>query len=321
VLSAGASAFLLFGLALIYAETGTMEFSRIGTIAKIQDQSPLLLLAGGALLLAGLGFKLGIAPFHLWVPDVYQGAPAPITAFVATASKAAVLALLLRVAGSADLLHQERFRGLVAAAALLSILFGNLLALRQQQVKRLLAYSSIAHLGYALIAFLAGGERAAEAVTIYVAAYMVMTLGAFTVVTMLSDPEQDGDALTRYAGLFRRMPWLATAMVVMLLSLAGIPLTIGFIGKFYVVAAGVAEGQWALLAMLVAGSIIGLFYYLRVIAAMAGEVSAPDVDRWTRQPQISTSWMAGCALAILTALTLWTGLYPEPLIRLVRSFL
>jgi NADH-quinone oxidoreductase subunit N len=187
VLSAAASAFLLFGLALLYAETGTMELARIGTIIRIQERMPILLLAGGGFLLAGMGFKLGVAPFHLWVPDVYQGAPAPITAFIATASKAAVLALLLRLASSTDLLEQQGFRTLVAVAAGLSMLLGNLLALQQRDVKRILAYSSIAHLGYALIAFLAAGRHAAEAVTLYLAAYTVMSLGAFTVVTMLSD--------------------------------------------------------------------------------------------------------------------------------------
>jgi NADH-quinone oxidoreductase subunit N len=320
VLSAAASAFLLFGLALLYAETGTMELARIGTIIRIQERMPILLLAGGGFLLAGMGFKLGIAPFHLWVPDVYQGAPAPITAFIATASKAAVLALLLRLASSTDLLEQQGFRTLVAVAAGLSMLLGNLLALQQRDVKRILAYSSIAHLGYALIAFLAAGRHAAEAVTLYLAAYTVMSLGAFTVVTMLSDRERDGDEITLYAGLFWRRPWLAAAMAVLLLSLAGIPMTIGFIGKFYVITAGVAAERWGLLLLLVAGSVIGLFYYLRVVAAMAGEVPQASRLPWTIEPSPSY-WIAGCVLALMTGATILTGLYPEPVISLLRALL
>lgn len=317
VLSASASAFLLFGLALVYAETGTLEFARIGMAVRLQEQSPLLFLGGSALVLVGIGFKLGIAPFHLWVPDVYQGAPAPITAFIATASKAAVLALLLRLAAMTTLAEQPVFRSLLAGIAILSMLIGNLLALQQRDVKRLLAYSSIAHLGYALVAFLADGDRAAEAVTIYLTAYTVTALGAFAVVTMLSDRDREGSEFTRYEGLFWHRPWLSGAMFVMLLSLAGIPMTVGFLAKFYAVTAGVEAERWGLLLALAAGSVMGLYYYLRIVAAMVG--AGPDLAaRPLEQPSLPL-WTIGSVLAALTAFAIWAGLYPGPLIELVRA--
>jgi NADH-quinone oxidoreductase subunit N len=318
VLSAASSAFLLFGLALLYIHSGTMELSKMGMLQRVEEDLSVLVLAGVAFIVIAIGFKLGIAPFHMWAPDVYQGAPVPVTAFVATCSKAAVFALLLRLAVVMDLHEQGAFWNLVAIIAVLSMSVGNLLALLQSDVKRILAYSSIAHLGYALVAFLAGGALAVEAVSVYLVAYVLTSLGAFTVVALLSNRHEDADRLDRYQALFWRRPWVSAAMVVMLLSLAGIPLTVGFIGKFYAIAAGVGSGLWALLLILVTNSVIGLFYYLRIIVVMmARAIPAP-------QPSEAVSpsrylWVGGWSLAIVTLLTLWIGLNPEPLIRLVRT--
>ena len=225
-----------------------------------------LLLTGLALTLTGFGFKLGLVPFHLWTPDVYEGAPAPVTAFVATVSKGAMFALLLRY------FHGPGAKGTVFVAlsvvAVASMLVGNLLALLQDNVKRILAYSSIAHMGYVLVAFLAGGALAEQAVMFYLAAYFVTTLGALGIVTAISGAERDADRLTDYSGLFWRSPATAGVMTAMMLSLAGIPLTAGFLGKFYVVAAGASATVWWLVIALVVTSVIGLYYYLRVVVIM-----------------------------------------------------
>jgi NADH-quinone oxidoreductase subunit N len=316
ILSAASSAFLLFGLALLYAHSGTMQLSGMGLLERLDEESPIMVLAGLAFILIAIGFKLGIAPFHMWAPDVYQGAPAPVAAFVATSSKAAVFALLLRLAYSMDLHQTGMFWNLVAVMAVLSMTVGNLLALLQSDVKRILAYSSIAHLGYALVAFLAGGALAAESLTMYLVAYVAASLGAFTVVAMLSNPREDADRLDRYQALFWRRPWISAAMVVMLLSLAGIPLTVGFIGKFYAITAGVGSALWGLLLILVANSVIGLFYYLRIVVVMmARERSVSEADEVERD----YAWVGGWSLALVTLLTLWLGINPEPLIRLVRA--
>jgi NADH-quinone oxidoreductase subunit N len=206
----------------------------------------------------------------------------------------------------------------VAGIAVLSMFAGNLLALLQDNIKRLLAYSSIAHLGYLLVAFLAAGPLAAEAVTFYLTAYFVTTLGAFGVVSVLSKPGSEAEALDDYRSLFWNRPWLAGVFTIMLLSLAGIPLTAGFIGKFYVIAAGVESSLWVLIVLLVGNSVIGLFYYLRVIVIMAadGRRGVRPADT-TQAPQVS--YADGLVLAALSGFLLWLGLYPAPLIRLVQT--
>jgi NADH-quinone oxidoreductase subunit N len=315
VLSAASSAFLLFGLALLYVQSGTMQMSGMGLLHRINEEMPVMALAGVAFVLIAMGFKLGIAPFHMWAPDVYQGAPAPVTAFVATCSKAAVFALLLRLTMVMDLQGRGVFWNAVAIMAVLSMTVGNLLALLQTDVKRILAYSSIAHLGYALVAFLAGGAPAVESLTIYLVAYVLTSLGSFTVVTLLSDRHEDAGTLDLYQALFWRRPWMSAAMVVMLLSLAGIPLTVGFIGKFYAIAAGAGSGLWALLLILVANSVVGLFYYLRIIVVMMAR-EKPVAEAQASSPYL---WVGGWSLAVVTVLVLWIGVDPEPLIRVVRT--
>lgn len=314
ILAAASSAFLLFGIALVYGETGTMELGRIASAVSAPGIKSGILLAGFGMVFAGAGFKLAVAPFHMWTPDVYEGAPAPVTAFVATVSKGAVSAFLLRFFLQIDIHAYPSLEGAVAFIAVLSMFGGNLLALRQNNIKRILAYSSIAHLGYLLVAFLAGGPLRVTAVTFYLVAYFITTLGAFGVVTVLSGKKTDADAMEDYRGLFVRRPWLALVFSAMLFSLAGIPLTAGFIGKFYVVAAGAGSALWLLVITLIINSAIGLYYYLRIIVALftaAAEEAAP--------PAQPISLSGSFVLAVLAILLLWLGVYPGPLIEMIHS--
>ncbi|WP_312389604.1 NADH-quinone oxidoreductase subunit NuoN, partial [Stutzerimonas nitrititolerans] len=269
VLSAAASAFLLFGMALLYAESGSLSFVGLGASLAAQGSS-VLVQAGIGMMLIGLGFKLSLAPFHLWTPDVYEGAPAPVATFLATVSKVAVFAVLLRLYQLSPATSGGWLNDALSLIAIASILIGNLLALNQSNLKRLLGYSSIAHFGYLLVALIASKGLAVEAIGVYLVTYVLTTLGAFGVITLMSSPFQgrDADALYEYRGLFWRRPYLTAVLTVMMLSLAGIPLTAGFIGKFYVIASGVESQLWWLLGALIIGSAVGLFYYLRVMVTL-----------------------------------------------------
>jgi NADH-quinone oxidoreductase subunit N len=319
VLAGASAAFLLFGMALIYAETGTMKFARMSSASLTGgDSHNALLLAGWGMIMVGVGFKLAVVPFHLWTPDVYEGAPAPVAAFVATVSKGSMFALLVRYFTQANIQAYGAPFVALAVIAVASMFAGNLLALLQNNIKRLLAYSSIAHLGYLLVALLASGTLAATAVGFYLAAYFVTMLGAFGVVATLSIRARDADAMSDYQGLFWRRPWLAAIFTAMLLSLAGIPLTAGFVGKFYIIAAGVHSALWLLVLILVVNSAIGLFYYLRVVVAMFGR--APDGERSEITiPAAPLSWIDSVVLAALAFLLLWLGIYPSPIITLIEK--
>jgi NADH-quinone oxidoreductase subunit N len=314
ILSGVSSAFLLMGMALIYAQCGELEFNLIGGyITSRQDINPMVF-SGIVLIVSGLGFKLSLAPFHLWTPDVYQGAPAPVTAFIATVSKGAVFALLLRYFISSYSYDFSPLMTVFSFIAVLSILGGNLLALRQNNIKRLLGYSSIAHMGYLLVAFIAGGRGsvglAIESVTFYLLAYFITMIGAFGVVSVLS-MQAEAEDISYYRGLFWRRPWLAAVFTLMLLSLAGIPLTAGFIGKFYIFAAAADGRLWGLLITTIIGSGLGIYYYLRIIAVMSSgtETSA------TKPAQYPVS---NVILAVLTMLLVWLGVYPDVLIYAIQ---
>jgi NADH-quinone oxidoreductase subunit N len=314
ILAAFSAAFLLFGMALVYAELGTMEFARIVAISSAESHYNVLLLSGFALIIIGIGFKLALVPFHMWTPDVYQGAPAPVTAFIATVSKGAMFALLLRYFGGFDMRFYPSLSLIFAFIAIASMLAGNLLALLQNNVKRILAYSSIAHLGYLLVAFQTGGARGVTAVTFYLVAYFVTTIGAFGVVTALSGGAGEAEEMSDYEGLSQRRPWISGVFTAMLLSLAGMPFTAGFIGKFYVVAAGVGALLWIQVIVLAISSAIGLFYYLRVINAM---YSVPSEK--VRQLPASLQVVAGITLAAIVLLLVFLGVYPSPLIDLIQA--
>lgn len=311
VLVGVATGLLAFGMALLYAATGELGFAEIGnlTTADINLGYPVLV-AAILLIMVGLAFKLSLVPFHLWTPDVYQGAPAPVTGFLATAAKAAALAVLLRYLSGAGAYQQVAAMQVLLWIAVASMLAGNWLALLQNDLKRLLAYSSIAHLGYVLVPLLAGPPFGTEAAIAYLAAYTALTLGAFAVITALAatpGAREPGD-IRDYAGLFWRQPLLAGVLTVMLLGLAGIPLTAGFIAKFYAVAAGIGERLWAPVLVLVAGSAIGLYYYLKVIIVMARE---EPLDASVPRPNRAAVFAA----AVLAAIVLYLGIYPPPLIE------
>jgi len=317
VLSAAASAFLLFGMALLYAESGSLSFSGLGASLAAQGSS-VLVQAGIGMMLIGLGFKLSLAPFHLWTPDVYEGAPAPVATFLATVSKVAVFAVLLRLYQLSPATSGGWLNDALSLIAIASILIGNLLALNQSNLKRLLGYSSIAHFGYLLVALIASKGLAVEAIGVYLVTYVLTTLGAFGVITLMSSPFQgrDADALYEYRGLFWRRPYLTAVLTVMMLSLAGIPLTAGFIGKFYVIASGVESQLWWLLGALIIGSAVGLFYYLRVM------VTLYLVEPGMRRHDAPINWgqrAGGVMLLAIAVLAFFLGVYPQPLLELVQQ--
>ena len=317
VLSAAGSAFLLFGMALLYADAGSLSFAEIGASLANASGSQLVQIGIGMMLI-GLAFKLSMVPFHLWTPDVYEGAPAPVAAFLATASKVAVFAVLLRLYQLSPATAGGWMNDLLTVIAIASILFGNLLALVQSNLKRLLGYSSIAHFGYLLVALVASKGLAVEAIAVYMATYVLTSLGAFGVITLMSTPYsgRDADALYEYRGLFWRRPYLTAVLTVMMLSLAGIPLTAGFIGKFYVIAAGVQAQLWWLIGALILGSAIAVFYYLRVMVTLF--LNEPNLQR--HDAPFNWGQRAGGIMLMLVALLAFVlGVYPQPLLELVQQ--
>ncbi len=319
ILSGVSSATLLMGAALVYAGLGTLSFEQLGSgfyAAEVATQS--YVITGSALLITGLAFKMSLVPFHMWTPDVYEGAPAPVTAFVATISKGAIFAIMVRFF---VLTHAFDYQSVLigfSVFAIASMLAGNLLALVQNNVKRMLAYSSIAHLGYLMVAFISGGiaggmELAVEASLFFLIAYIVTTLGAFGVVAILSnsDDHRDCDDLESYTGLFWRRPALAGVFSVILFSLAGVPLTAGFLGKFYIIAAGVSGTLWLLIATLVVGSGLGVYYYLRVIYTMTLKSTSSESVRIP----VAGGWV----MLMVTAIILTLGIYPTPFIDLLGN--
>ncbi|HEX7035850.1 MAG TPA: NADH-quinone oxidoreductase subunit N [Pseudomonadales bacterium] len=318
VLSGAASTTLLFGMALVYVATGSLGFA---PLPEPGEGGRLYVAAGLVMIFAGVGFKLSLVPFHMWTPDVYQGAPAPVTAFLATVSKGAVFAFLLRYLLETGVLVDPAVVAVLVVLAVASMIVGNLLALRQEHLKRVLAYSAIAHLGYLLIPPVALGLTdpglGVEASLVYLGAYFAMTLAAFAVVCVLSGsaPAEEADHLRHYEGLFWHRPGIALVLTVALLSLAGIPLTVGFIAKFYLFAAGVSAAAWLLLGALIVGSGIGLYYYLRIVFAMTRSTVAAEGGL----PAASVSGRV--TLGVLGALVLLLGVYPAPFINAVRQAL
>ncbi|RZU46820.1 NADH dehydrogenase subunit N [Fluviicoccus keumensis] len=317
VLSATASAFMLFGMALLYALTGNLEFQGLAQATTIEIVNSPLSVIGVGMILIGVAFKLSIAPFHLWTPDVYEGAPAPVGAFLASVGKVAVFAVLLRWLIETPSAYSMALRDVMAVLAVLSIIIGNVLALNQNNIKRILGYSSIAHMGYLLAAVVSGGILAIQTVQIYLLTYVITTLGAFGVITLMSSPlrHDDADALFNYRGLFWRRPILTAVMTIMLLSLAGIPLTAGFIGKFFVIMTGVKAELWWLMGAVVLGSAIGLYYYLRVMVtlymATAGLKKHDAPLNWGQQA-------GGVMVLLIAGLVLLLGVYPQPALVLVN---
>ena len=324
VLSGAASAIFLFGFGLIYMVSGALAYSDMqAAIARIPESSQIILLTGAAMVITGLGFKLSVVPFHMWTPDVYEGAPAPVSGFLAAISKTAVFAAILRWWLEAGLFEYDSLLTAVSVLAIASMLVGNILALMQENVKRILAYSSIAHIGYLLIVLVACGVSpepalAVEAACYYLVAYAATTLAAFTLLGLLSsgEAEAERDQLSDMIGLFWRQPVLSLLLSVALLSLAGIPLTAGFIGKFYLFTAGVDASLWMLLAALVIGSALSIFYYLRIVYTMTRQA---DEGTELAGMRVTTSGKLVCYSLIVAMLYL--GVVPGALMDYLRTIL
>ncbi len=296
------SATLLYGLALIYGATGATDFAAISSaIAAHGLSSDVLLLSGIALCMAGLCFKSSVAPFHQWTPDVYEGAPTPITAFMAVATKVAALGVFLRFFDVALIEVQTSWAPALATLAAITIVVGNVGALAQSSLKRMLAYSSVAQAGYMLAGVVVSTQLGVRATVFYLAVYLFMNMAAFAVIIARERQTTTGDTLDSLAGLGRSNPWLAWPMTLAMLSLAGIPATAGFVGKFYLIDAAVANGYTWLGVVIVIGSMISLGYYLPVIAAM-----------WMREaPAVGEASIAGAAIVPTAPLPALAGGSPE----------
>jgi len=300
VLSAVATGFLVYGITWIFGATGETNLQKITTVLSRPGLEQNAALFGAVLVIIALGFKIAAVPFHIWVADVYQGAPTPVTAYLSVGSKAAGFVVLLRVLDPFLLLPQ--MQTLLVAIAVLTLIYGNLAALPQTNVKRLLAYSSIAHAGYLLVAVVSFSGRA---VAFYLVAYLLMTLLSFAVLILVSQP--GGDQLESFAGLSQRSPFLAFAMLVAMASLAGVPFTAGFLGKFLVFDAAIATHHFGLVVVAIVTVGAGFYYYFKVVRAIYWDAPSSSTDK------IIVSPLTRAALIALIAGTFVLGVYPQPI--------
>jgi NADH-quinone oxidoreductase subunit N len=303
------TAFILFGMGLIYTETGTMNFSEI---AGSGGHFTPVFLAGMGLIIAGIGFKLALVPFHMWIPDIYHGAPVPVSAFIATISKGAVLALALRLFAATGGAQNTSLILMLTIISVISMFTGNFLALSQQNTKKLLAFSSVAHLGYLMITLIAGNNEGIHAAVFYIVAYIISTLGAFSVISVISSCDKDADNIDDLKGLFWTNPFLALLLSLSFLSLAGLPLTAGFMSKFYLVLAGIRSDLWVLAISLIINSAISLFYYLRVVKTMLTKTD------W--QVPVKRSFLVNISLFVIAAGILILGVFPAALMDFINMF-
>ena len=312
LLGSFSSAFMLYGIALAYGATRTTNLELIGREIAAGSASMTLIYAAVGLLFVGFGFKVAVVPFHVWTPDVYEGAPTPITAFMSVGPKAAGFAILIRVLMVAFPATYGKWLGVVWLSAALTMIVGNCVALVQSNIKRMLAYSSIAHAGYILVGVATGNEEGVAAVLFYTLAYALMNIGAFTIVALVSSKGDHKTHIDDFAGLGFKQPGLAAALSIFLLSLAGIPLTAGFAGKFFLFRAAL-ESHFIWLAIIgVINSAISVYYYLRVIVVMYMKEPADDWSPVAMTP----SAISVIALAVFGVLQF--GIFPELLINLAR---
>src|SRR5213082_269525 len=297
-----ASAFVLYGMALVYGGAGTTVIPDIAQRLGASSGSNPLILLGILLMGVGFAFKVSAAPFHMWTPDVYQGAPIPVTAFMSVGTKAAAFAMIVRVFAEGLPHLGPEWQALLAFVAATSMIVGNLLAIAQSSLKRLLAYSGIAQAGYILIGVIAGGKQGLAAVLFYLFIYVFMNFGAFAVVTLMSAPDGDRDSMSDLEGLARRSWPMAVLMTVFMLSLAGFPPFVGFFGKLFLFTAGVNAGYTWLVVLAVLMSVVSVYYYVRVLVPVWSPVPAPQILR----PSIS-NWLA---IGLSGAASLGLGIYP-----------
>jgi NADH-quinone oxidoreductase subunit N len=301
-----ASAFVLYGMALIYGAAGTTVIPDIATRLTSSTSGNPLILLGIALMGVGFAFKVSAAPFHMWTPDVYQGAPIPVTAFMSVGTKAAAFAMIVRVfSGGLPHLSPE-WQVLLAFVAATSMIVGNLMAIVQSSLKRLLAYSGVAQAGYILIGVIAGGQNGLSAVLYYLFVYMFMNFGAFAVITLLAGPEGDRDGFADLEGLGQRSPVMAVLMSIFMLSLAGFPPSVGFFGKLFLFTAGVSAGYTWLVVLAVIMSVVSVFYYVRVLI--------PIWSPSARRDQVTASISSTTVIALSGVASVVLGVYPTTLL-------
>jgi NADH-quinone oxidoreductase subunit N len=316
LLGAFSSAFFLYGVALLYGYSGGISLAGIQAASVAGTHNDTLLFLGLALLSVGLLFKIGAAPFHSWIPDVYQGAPTPITAFMASGTKVAAFGALLRVFYVAFGGLGWEWRPVAWGVAILTMVVGSVFAITQTDVKRMLAYSSVAHAGFILIGVIALNKAGLSGSLFYLVTYGVTTIGAFGILTLVRDPDGEATHLSRWAGLGRRSPLVAGVFALFLLALAGIPLTSGFTGKFAVFAAGVSGGATPLVVVGVIASAMAAFFYVRVIVMMFFAEPVEDGPIVVTPGSATTS-----ALAMAVAATVVLGVFPQPLLNLANQAL
>lgn len=324
ILSATASATLLMGMAFIFADTGVLTFGGLFDVMMNRTYLSPLLVVGAVMILVAVAFKLSVAPFHSWVGDVYEGAPAPITAFLASVSKVAMMALAIRFFTTSAMPLLPSFELALVVMIVLSVVVGNVLAISQTNLKRLFAYSSIAHMGYALIALLSMGKGSTGVISVYMAVYALTSLGVFGVITLMSSPYKERghtsvsgetDDMRFYQGLFWRRPVLTAILTMMLLSMAGIPLTAGFITKINIIFTAVQGMQFVLAGVIILGSAIGLYYYLKVLVGLYQKPKANLEFDTHGQWGIK---VGGVMLLLITALIVLLGILPSGLLQLAQ---
>jgi len=319
ILGSFASAFLIYGIALIYGTTGTSQIPAIGKYLAQAGPGAAVLVMGMALLIIGFGFKTASVPFHMWAPDVYEGAPAPVTGFMSAGPKAAAFAAFVRIFMEALPSLQTDWVMVIWLIAAFTMTAGNVIALVQENIKRMLAYSSIAHAGYVLVAFLAAGELGLTSILYYMLAYTFMNIGAFAVITMLAGKGETRVKVDDYRGVGYKHPVAALAMSLFLFSLAGIPPTGGFMGKFYIFSAAVKQGYIWLAIIGVLNSVVSVYYYLRVTVAMY--MQAPE-----RGEDVPAATALSPALIVAVVISAYgvlsLGLFPSTYVAMVKeSFL
>jgi NADH-quinone oxidoreductase subunit N len=310
VLGALASGFLLYGMSLLYGVTGTLELPAMAQVlqAGVQDQA--VMVFGLVFLVAGLGFKLGVAPFHMWVPDIYQGAPSAVTLFIGSAPKLAAFALTIRLLVNGLHPEVESWQGMLAVMAVLSLAIGNLAAIMQANIKRMLAYSTISHMGFLLLGILSGTFAGYAAGMVYVIAYVLMSLGSFGLVVYLSRNGLEAENIDDFRGLNSRNPWLAAMMAILMFSMAGLPPFIGFYAKLTILQSLVGAGYVWLAVVAVMFSLIGAFYYLRVVKILYFDAPLENAPVYAAVPGVQA------LLSINVLAVLIIGILPQPLLTL-----
>ena len=318
LLGAFASGFLLYGLTFIYGAIGSLSFDCIADyLRKAELISNPYLLLGTALLLVGFGFKMALVPFHMWTPDVYEGAPTAITAYMAVGVKAAAFAAFVRVFWMALPAIEPHWVPALWILAALTMTVGNIVALVQNNIKRMLAYSSIAHAGYILVALVAGTSEGLSSMLLYLLAYTFMNVGAFGVVALLQESRWVGERVEDFQGLGFTSPGLAVIMAIFLFSLAGVPPTAGFVAKFFVFASAINSGLTWLVIIAVVNSVIAAYYYLRVVVLMYSQATEEQTSGMVKEAAFPT--IAFGALVIAVWATLQIGIFPQPFWEMARS--